>query len=210
MRALEITTHLPCKVNCWYCPQDKLIKAYKSFDKYLSLWNFKKCIDRVDCDIHFTGFSEPMQHPMIMEMIDYALKEHEVAISTTLVGASREQVKKLNEFDFKSFTIHITEKTPIELVKLSRGRRVYLDKKPDIKAKKAIMHTRAGNTDKVAHKGKLKRCRGFQPVMLPNCDVYMCCMDYSLTCKVGNLLESAELSRGINAELCKMCHYETD
>lgn len=43
MRTLEITTTIPCKNMCSYCPQKLLISKYNG-PKYLSILHFIACL----------------------------------------------------------------------------------------------------------------------------------------------------------------------
>lgn len=196
---LEITTYIGCPVRCSYCPQDTLIMAYKGVRK-MSLEVFKKILSNTpnDIEIHFSGFSEPFWHKDIIEFIKEAKKEHEVVVYTTTVGMMDWQIKELENISFKEFNVHIRQ-----------GAKELPFKHDKVTVDDSNKISRGGNLwfiDK--HEGVCSRSPKFkQNVVLPNGDVYLCCMDYGLKHKLGNLLEQNfnELDRSGMYELCKTC-----
>jgi len=206
---LEITTVIGCKNMCSYCPQEKLLNAYKDNVRIMSFETFKKCIDKVptDSEIHFTGMAEPFLNPDCMKMIDYAFKKgHEIVLSTTLVGLK--DVSALEKIPFKSFVVHLPSsdtkilidenylKTLKELSE-SKIKATYiyhknLHPKINLPAIKSLLNSRAGNLNGGPRKrwGEI-RCKRTQPVLLPNGDVVLCCMDYGLKHILGNLLRDS-------------------
>ena len=51
LHGLEVTTTVGCKLDCTYCPQQKLISEYRKKCKpiwNLSLENFKQCLSKVE------------------------------------------------------------------------------------------------------------------------------------------------------------------
>ncbi len=70
--------------------------------------------------------------------------------------------------------------------------------------------SRAGNLFKRVRKSEIVKCSTSNydnNVMMPNGDVYICCMDYSLKHKLGNLLDTHfdKLDRKPPFELCRYC-----
>ena len=153
-----------------------------------------------EVDIHFSGFSELFFHPQALEFIEEALKEHEVVVYTTTNGMTQEVADKLATYKFKDFNVHLNPnkgKVKINFPhnttivddsnKVSRGGNLYATKE---------------------HKGVCINSPAYrQNVVLPNGDVYLCCMDYGLKHKVGNLLETNfnDLNRESNYDICKHC-----
>lgn len=183
MQTLEITTAVPCKNKCKYCPQDKLAKAYKG-TPILTLELFKKAMENVliNVPIHFSGMCEPLQNPEAVEMMKYIDKRgFKVAIFTTKPKFP-EGVRFYKEY----YHIPNSIKDPV---------------------------SRAGNLFKTERKkGCLIKCgvnNYDNNVMMPNGDVYICCMDYSLKHKIGNLLETPfhNLNRNPPYELCRYCEF---
>lgn len=204
---LEITTVIGCKNFCSYCPQKKLINAYKSKVLRMSLDTFKKCIDKlpVETDIHFTGMAEPFLNPDCVKMIQYAdQRGHKIVVSTTLVGLK--DIHLLEKIPYKLFWVHLpSTDTNIQIdenylkilkelskskIKVSYLYHKTMHPKISIPAEKLILNSRAGNL-----KGKPRRrrgrikCKKIQPVLLPNGDVLLCCMDYGMEHILGNLLD---------------------
>ncbi len=116
MPHLEITTKIGCKINCRFCPQDKLIKSYCSNrtqdDMELSYEDFCNCVDKLptNVDIHFSGMCEPWLNKDCSKMLRYAFeKGHSISVYTTLVGMGIEDYKIVRECKFKDFVIHIPD-----------------------------------------------------------------------------------------------------
>lgn len=112
MPCLEITTIIGCRNNCTYCPQDKLINAYRSRSKemLMSFDTFKRCIDKVPKNIviELSGFSEAWLNPECTNMVRYASqKGHKISIYTTLVGMTLADLDLIKEIPIQSFWLHL-------------------------------------------------------------------------------------------------------
>jgi radical SAM protein with 4Fe4S-binding SPASM domain len=163
-----------------------------------------------DVNIGFTGFGEPFLNKRAIKMIEIAAERNPVYISTTLAGLDIEDIPKLEAIDFTYFAVHLPSESgdniPVqpELVRAVmesgiinqsyhyHGERVH----PDLSfapAKRTQTHSRAGNVDYIKdgeRTGPVRCRRGFaHPVLLPNGDLAICCMDYGLKHIIGNLLE---------------------
>jgi sulfatase maturation enzyme AslB (radical SAM superfamily) len=120
---MEITTRIGCINRCSYCPQDKLIRAYKNVSDILEmdLDTFKKCVDKIPADtrIHFSGLSEPWLNPRCTEMVVYAhQKGHTIQVFTTLVGMAPNDIDVIKSIPFECFIVHLPDadgKTHIEV-----------------------------------------------------------------------------------------------
>lgn len=91
MPTMEITTMIGCPLKCNFCPQEELRTAYGNDEKYLSLSNFKKILNKIPkyVRIDFSGMSEPWANKDCTKMLEYALSSgYEVAIYSTLYGMS--------------------------------------------------------------------------------------------------------------------------
>lgn len=203
-----------------------------------------------DCQIHFSGFAEPFLNPNAAEMIAVASDDgREVHVYTTLVGLKPMCVPILKTYPPRVFRIHVPDgnalKFPEEkwvelheiflLTKIKASYMAMQEPSDFIKRHLAIkeimldipdMLSRGGNLAHVPGKnirGKM-RCtmmRWYNNVVLPNGDVYGCCMDYSLSVPLGNLLRdpyelittrSNEWRQRMenNAEgICAMCEWAT-
>jgi hypothetical protein len=217
MNCIEITTRIGCKNNCLYCPQDRLLSAYKSDQYVMSFETFKLCLDKLprSTKIHFSGFSEPFLNDDCISMISTAhVHKFDICIFTTTIGMNEHIIKTLSNIDLKSLYIHIPfptryisefianikllDKYHVDYSFISVGDYKYDESIIDIlnnTNKKIIKQetiSRAGNLgiDDGYIIGKIKCAddRQYQNVLLPNGDVYLCCCDYSLKHKLGNLL----------------------
>jgi len=217
LNALEITTKIGCINNCSYCPQDLLIKEYKKISNItsMSLDTFTGCIKKIDdsVEIQFTGMCEPFLNGKCINMIKLAAVRNNVRVSTTLIGMKFKDIGALEKINFVAFDIHLpassgdnikVDKNYIDLLKavsLSsipnkqyhyHGRKLHpgID---FIKADKVKAHSRAGNVASKKDKAKtgVVYCeRDYKcPVLLPNGDIVLCCMDYGLKHRLGNLLK---------------------
>lgn len=123
--SLEITTSIPkngCVIDCVFCPQRVLQKVWNSRkfedNRYLSLDNFKKCISTVpeEITIIFSGFTEPWLNRDTTKMLLHAHeKGHPIAVFTTGVGMSLEDVNLIKDIPFsggpnRNFTLHLPDK----------------------------------------------------------------------------------------------------
>lgn len=197
MRHLEITTYLPCPNKCSYCPQEKLMSKYKG-EKVLTIANFKKALRNTpkDVQIHFSGFGEGFVNKDCHEMVEIADKEgYVIHVYTTTVGFDVERMSKIKFGELHIHDIgkakevpyaHVVEKitTPI-----SRGGNLWeIEKKEH-----PLVCTRSNSFE--------------QNVMLPNGDVYLCCMDWSLKHKLGNIFTTNfnNLKRDKKYNLCLTC-----
>jgi hypothetical protein len=118
---LEITTRIGCKVNCKFCPQDKLLKNYKSLTKVLSFRSFKRFLDKVpkEVDIHFSGMAEPFLNKDCLKMINYARQnEHNVSVFTTTIGLDIKTYEKMLDIEFDMFCVHIADNNNLTNIKV--------------------------------------------------------------------------------------------
>ena len=116
-RILEITTTIGCRLACVYCPQGRLISQYKSLTRgrgpnVMSSETFEVCLGRLpaEVDIHFSGYSEPWLNPECTRMVVSAhAAQHQIAVFTTAVGMSPEDVGLLAPIPFKRFSVHLPD-----------------------------------------------------------------------------------------------------
>lgn len=201
MQHLEITTILPCINHCGYCPQNKLMSVYPGVKK-MSLSSFKKILDNVpqEIDVHFSGFSEAFANRESALMMKHAVeKGHNVIVYTTLNGITDEDINIIKDLNITHFVVHKIGQKAIEL---------------PFKAHTIVVDnpiSRAGHLwdNKVNIPNAVcSRSEDFkQNVVLPNGDVYLCCMDYGLEHKLGNLLKTNfdDLKRDKMYKLCQKC-----
>jgi sulfatase maturation enzyme AslB (radical SAM superfamily) len=231
---LEITTVSKCIMDCTFCPQQAFQSNYRGCDQ-LDLENFKKVLSKIpkDVEIHFSGFAEPFLNPQCMDMIEYAHAEgFEIFLYSTLVGLKTAEVERLKNCNPKlvlhlpdnlgNTKIPITETFMKTLVKVFQTLRV--DEFSVMNAN-FVSNERAGlcpNSPERKIRGWFYCSKLISPqfVMLPNCDIVLCCMDFGLKHRLGNLLEMSyaeivdssefrnvrlsRFRRG-NYSLCKRC-----
>ncbi|WP_271811975.1 radical SAM/SPASM domain-containing protein [Clostridium beijerinckii] len=117
LHALEFSMTIGCKLNCKYCPQDKLLGEYSKANnhtKYVfEFEDFKKCLDKVQpgAEISFCGMSEPFHNKQCADMVRYAYeKGFKISLLTTLIGMTRNDFEKIKDVEFDSFVLHIPDK----------------------------------------------------------------------------------------------------
>ena len=117
---LEITTVIPkkgCVVDCVFCPQEILKKAYDDEMRYMSMADFQRAIDKVPSDVRiiFSGFIEPFMNRHCADMMLYAYeKGHPIAVFTTAVGMNMDDLEKIKHIPFENgpnggFTLHLPD-----------------------------------------------------------------------------------------------------
>lgn len=249
---MEITTVIGCKVNCKFCPQDKLIRNYtaQSHITSMSIETFKCCLDKIpkSVRIDFSGMSEPWLNDQCTEMVRYAARKgHQIAVYTTLVGMTSNQFRDIHDINYDEFVIHlpdtldhchipvtdgylrlaeeIVSESPTKLLQtlsfFSHGPvpaavSAIFGKHPNFELlHHKCLQDRAGNLDirsldHYSAKGSImcstSRRAINENVLLPDGTVLLCCMDYSMKHKIGNLLvdEYDDLFRSEQANSVRM------
>jgi hypothetical protein len=214
VRCLEFTTVSSCAVNCSYCPQGVLADSYRG-DSVLWLDRFREVVDALPPDvvIHFSGFVEPFLNVECTDMLRYALGlGRRVSVYTTTIGMRNPGIVAELLTGYRDRVDHICIHLPDVL-----GRMPLKPKPEAIDAFRTVPGVewmamgkaveepgpmnawepvdRAGSLPVagfplVRHVGPI-RC-SYTPtldhsVMMPNGDVVLCCMNYSLSHVVGNL-----------------------
>jgi len=117
---MEFTTNIPlkgCPVDCVFCPQRVLTKAYSDLTM-LSLDSFKHMVDKLPLELRvtFAGFTEPFVNNHCADMIVYAHETgHPVSVFTTGIGMSVEDFEKIAHIPFAGnpnggFMLHLPPK----------------------------------------------------------------------------------------------------
>lgn len=171
----------------------------------------------MDCQVDFSGFSECFLNPNACKMIELAAKSgRKFVIYSTLVGLKPCCVEVLKHYPPSVFRVHVPDGEALKLPEQqwvkqhemflatgikasymamrepSESMRLYLAIK-DIVVDLPDMLSRGGNLAHIPVReisGPM-RCtmnRWHNNVVLPNGDVYGCCMDYTLSVYLGNLL----------------------
>ncbi len=117
---MEFTTSIPkkgCVVDCVYCPQRILEKSYVDEERYLTLDNFKRAVDKLPQNVRvtFAGFTEPWLNKDCSDMLLYAHeKGHPIAVFTTGIGMKVEDVYRIKNVPFDlgpngRFVLHLPD-----------------------------------------------------------------------------------------------------
>ena len=110
--SIQITSGMPCPVNCEYCPQETLRENKGSRKNNLDLKDFKQYLKNIPQDtiIRWTGYSEPLLAKDFPEMVLHAEKRgYKQVLSTTLVVHKR-CLKFLGHYkNFRHINIHVQD-----------------------------------------------------------------------------------------------------
>jgi hypothetical protein len=114
MSAIEITTVIGCRNRCDYCPQDKLVRAYKDRGGATRMTPdaYQKMLSKIPAgtSIDFSGMAEPWLNPDCTEMILHTHERgYEIAVFTTAVGMSVADVEKIKSIPFNHFKVHLPD-----------------------------------------------------------------------------------------------------
>ena len=206
MKILEITSYIGCSNNCHYCPQSVLLSAYGHDKREMSMGDFMEILKNVPKDvwIDFSGFSEIFCHPYGADLILYAYEAgYRVVLYTTLVGINSGDLIKLRGVKLDEVCFHqypgadlkdLKRKVSLFEAQVQKGRLAVIDS--------TNIWTRASNLKPVKELRGEYHClfadKDFNHnVVLPNGDVYLCCNDYGLKHRLGNLFTHSfdELNR---------------
>ena len=206
-RRLEITTKVGCSVNCHYCPQDVILNLYQNNMRELTMDSFKNILSHTpkDVTIEFAGFCEPFLNADCVGMVEYACQNgYHVILDTTLTGLNKVDVQRLAKLDYEAISLHLpdnrnntnipTESIGYKETLTSLLTSLQIDSFVSMNDT-FVSNTRAGNCHE-PHRSSMGMfiCGKLQsnpsPVVLPNGDVYLCCMDYGLKHKLGNLFQT--------------------
>lgn len=244
-KRIEVTTLIGCPIGCNSCPQDILCERYDSPYTMLSLDVFKEMLKTVPEDymICFAGYAEPFLNPRCADMILYAHdKGHRVGLYTCLEGMTMSDWDRIKHIPFYPLVLHLPTPEGGERINVTENYLKLMDAmKPhnysvhgtlsDVLKKHMYnayiqgpdqIHDRAGLLEdaarKVERKGSIFCITDMMhPVLVPNGDLYVCCQDFGLEHKVGNLLETPfpeimdgepikELKRKLQDGEETMCH----
>jgi len=251
-RTIEITTIATCPINCAkYCPQDVLKKAY-SGHSLLRLEDFRVALSHVpkDVRIHFSGYGEPLLNPAAKDMMQYAHTEgYDLVLFTTLANITPDIFRAIQSIPFQHICVHLPDANGITKVRLSSDYFSVLESMKQmptvtfmalgniLQEIRRILPTyrytfrsneRGGNCRNITPRRKLGWLHCFklkypQFVMLPDGTVTLCCMDYGMKHRLGNLLmdqyddlvKSEEMNRVLSSTrsfrdpyaLCRTCRF---
>lgn len=253
MKSVDITTIIGCSNMCSYCPQDVFVKNYKSDIHELTVDKLELILKNIDSKttmINISGYSENMFNKYIAELILLCYNSgFYVNLFTTLQGFNDSILKKLSgNVAFNYVCFHEYDGGSFNKEKFDAKVQKFIDNIEIKKSEHKFTETESGydivqidnpftrgsnNTHyKSAYKyGRLK-CNFFgnnliyhTNQILPNGDIYLCCSDWSLKHKLGNIFENHYDSDEVNAQrkeiekllledesdvLCRNCEFSTD
>lgn len=111
---IEVTTNIGCNVGCWYCPQQRLVRAYSLYatSRIMLLGSFANYLDLVptDVELFFSGFSEPWLNNDCTQMVLYAHRKG-FGVNVFTVGSfiRSSDISVLENVPFRKFVVHITK-----------------------------------------------------------------------------------------------------
>jgi radical SAM protein with 4Fe4S-binding SPASM domain len=154
--------------------------------------------------IDFTGFSEPFFNKDSYEMMRYSMiNGYRTVLYTTLKGLDEKYLHLLSGLRFTDLVYHIYP--GIDLIKFEEKKQLFTKYvhepsriaifNPEHGEVNTHVWSRGGiNWDVDPKKGKFDCVFAGKlfdhNVVLPNGDVYLCCQDYGLKHKIGNLYET--------------------
>lgn len=208
---LEITTVTVCRVDCNpVCPQRAFRRAYAGggakLDQVLTLENFRTVVDKVPTSvrINFAGFADPCLNPRFLEMLEYARASgHPVDLFTTFLGARLDWIPRIRAAHPDHLVVHTPDNHGIahlpadpewDAVFAEAHRRLDITGWSRMSERNGFVNNlRAGNVEgskppRVVGPFHCARLTPASFVLLPNGDCVLCCMDWRLKHRVGNLL----------------------
>jgi hypothetical protein len=224
---IEITTAIVCPNNCLeYCPKEVFMRNYAG-DKtrQLAFPDFKKILFSLPKNVIvvFSGFCEPFTNKETIKMVKFAHESgYRLAMFTTLRGASEADIEELLTIPFYHFCLHLpdckhliiplTNEYMLNLFKTVQGIRnaVFMSMNDNFKSdnRENVVRGLCQKPHRFGYCGKRVKP---QFVVLPNGDVQLCCRDFGLRHKMGNLLTedySQIRRRFLNSgkpDLCRYC-----
>lgn len=226
VESLEFAINVGCPNNCKkYCPQEIVLQKYKG-DKTLTYSDFKTLLQTVPTNVQiiFAGVSEPFLNKDFIKMLKHANNiGFKTSVFTTLVGAKPEQILEICDIDFVRFVLHMPDPNVLKLkfdpiraecehlvwsnipITSAMSMNAWLTH-PN--GREQISRGIKGNPKKVGYCIKLHEPQLFT---YPNGDTYLCCTDWALEHKIGNLFEQpysqlrTNLFKNQPYDLCRYC-----
>jgi hypothetical protein len=200
---VEITTVIGCPVGCKkYCPQEVLTKRYGNENKILTITTFEMILKNTPKNVHFIfgAFSESLVNQNCVKFMQMASNAgHGIAINTTLYGATDETIEELKKLKYDYFSVHMPDGKVMKEPQTPNYRNNFftlLQSISNLSMMTMNSQFETNNRENVV-RGLAKKIRPYgycikfndniQPVIMPNGDAYLCCQDFGLRHKVGNL-----------------------
>lgn len=191
------TLFSPCSLRCLkYCPQDILAAKYKGEHSMLHKV-FMQCLVNLpeNTDLHFGGFGEPSLNHSFPDFVMIARElVKKITVYSTLSGLTLNSMKEM-ALHIDELIIHVPDGEVLKMPVNPDYEAVFFYAVTNIKnVGFSIMNKRfmTNNRENIARgkpgKRRFGKCiQGIQPIIMPNGEAYLCCMDFCLTHKVGNL-----------------------
>lgn len=113
MTGMEINTNIiGCVNRCKCCPQEVLVKAYKSEKKFFTLEDYQLCLNKLPrwCSLEFCGYSEPFLNPLCSRMIRMSSQQgFHVRLLTSLTGFQEKDIPILQWCRVHYIRIHVPD-----------------------------------------------------------------------------------------------------
>lgn len=124
MRTIDITTNVGCSVRCAFCPQDKLLPAYRDRGgpRQMTFAAFREILRKIppDTALDFSGMAEPWLNPDCTEMLLHAHERgYEVAAFTTTIGMDQADVARIQSIPFRRFVVHLPDTERYSKIEMS-------------------------------------------------------------------------------------------
>ena len=124
MRTIDITTNVGCSVRCAFCPQDKLLPAYRDRGgpRQMTFAAFREMLRKIppDTALDFSGMAEPWLNPDCTEMLLHAHERgYEVAAFTTTIGMDEADVARIQSIPFRRFVVHLPDTERYSKIEMS-------------------------------------------------------------------------------------------
>lgn len=137
---LEVTAKIGCSVQCRYCPQQELYKAYFKENKKrcdeISLKKYEKCLNNMPSNtvISFSGFVEPFLHQDGVEMIRLTARHgNRIELYTTFVGLSRDGFEQIKNIDFDIVVLHTPDENNYANIPITNDYKMIIDESLSLK-----------------------------------------------------------------------------
>jgi len=211
---IEVSTSIGCPIACKeYCPQEVVVARY--FGKaprprrQLTIDDWKIALSKLPkgLAIVFSGFCEPFANPDCLDLIEAAhVAGHPIGLYSTFNEVTAEQFERLLAVPLFRVVWHL----PDGKVAHINDDDVYRNNFN--KARKAWPHGHVSIMDhtfesdnrehvardppRAAFEGIMLCHKWYRPqfVLLPNLDLQLCCMDWRLEHRIGNLRENDYLT----------------
>lgn len=164
---LEVTARIGCSIQCRYCPQQELYKAYfkdnKDRCRELSLTNFQKCIENMPGDtvISFSGFVEPFLHQDGVKMIQLAAGHgNHIELYTTFSGLSTDDFSLIKNIDFDIVVLHTPDENHYANIPVTSDYKRIIDEALSLKKKDGTNFIHSANCQSKPSKEFLEIAKG--------------------------------------------------